>query len=131
MKEWPSIFLRACTYTRAMFIAGIEHRGCWFLNVRNPNLRLLEGSTPELSDNPFTRTDPKAKCSVAAEMFNLRFFGVTVGYCVSGSNTLSDYQYIESTECQGDRGAYNRNNRFFVMDVYEITDMSAFMDSYP
>lgn len=87
----------------------------------------MEGRTPELSDNPFTRQNPVSKCGVAADNEMYKIIGVTLGYCISGSNMLSDYQYVSSSLCQDGRGGYSRG--YFIMDVYEITNEPVFRDS--
>ena len=108
---------------------GIRHRGCWYLNTRTGRLGTLEGLTPDLMDDPFTRDQPVSKCGVAAQTLNFNLFGVTLGYCISGSNLLSDYQYVSSQLCRDGIGGYNRNYGLFVMDVYEITSSQLFQDS--
>ena len=110
-----------------LIYSGLTHRGCWYLNNRNRRLGTLEGRTRDLSDNPITRVNPASKCGVAAQTLNFRFFGVTLGYCISGSNLLSDYQYVQSQLCRDARGGYNRG--FFIMDVYEVTNQQSFSDS--
>ena len=80
-------------------------------------------------DDPFTRENPVSKCGVSVERFNYNFFGITVGYCITGSNLLSDYQYVGSQLCRDGRGGYNPNGGFYVMDVYEITSQQVFLDS--
>lgn len=80
-----------------------------------------------MSDNPYTRVNPVSKCGIAAQDRSLRFFGVTLGYCISGSNLLSDYTYVQSRLCRDGKGSYSQG--FFVMDVYEVTNQQSFMDS--
>lgn len=112
------------TYTLVTGIinTGIIHHGCWYLNTRSGRFRILEGLTADLSDSPFTRQNPVGKCGFAAASgaagTEYTIFGVTLGYCISGSNTLSDYQYVSSGLCQDNRGGYNQG--YFIMDVYEI-----------
>jgi len=90
-------------------------------------LGLLEGLTPDLSDNPFTRTDPIRKCGQAARNFSFTLFAVSAKYCISGSNRLSDYQYVETTFCRDGVGGYISG--YFVMDVYQIVNTQTFRDS--
>ena len=110
-----------------MFSIGLVYRGCYYLNTRSTRLLLLEGTTPDLSDDPFTRQNPVSKCGIAAQNQTYFFFGVTLGYCISGSNVFSDYTYYNSSLCRDGRGGYNRG--YFIMDVYEITDQQSFRDS--
>ena len=107
--------------------AGIKYHGCWYFNSRSDQISLLEKTTPELRDSPLTRERPVSKCGVAAQKLNYDIFGITLGHCLSGTNRLSDYQYIASSLCRDGRGAYRRNS--FIMDVYEITDGRSFSDS--
>lgn len=87
----------------------------------------MEGQTRDLSDSPFSRTFPVSKCGVASQERNYDYFGVTLGYCISGSNLLSDYQYVPSQLCREGRGGYSRG--YFIMDVYQITNQQSFSDS--
>ena len=57
----------------------------------------------------------------------MRIFAVSVGYCISGSNRLSDYQYVRSSFCDNGDGGYISG--YFVMDVYRIQDQQRFLDS--
>lgn len=115
------------THTIHHTYTGIRHRGCWYLNTRSGRLGTLEGRTPALSDNPFTRQNPVSKCGIATQNENFFLFGVTLGYCISGSNNLQDYQYVTSGLCMNGRGGYSRG--YFIMDVYEITSQQLFRDS--
>lgn len=108
-------------------MSGLRYRGCWYLNTRTGRLGSLEKRTTELSDDPFTRTFPVSKCGVASQDGNYNYFGVTLGYCISGSNLLSDYQYVSSQLCRDGRGGYNQG--YFIMDVYQITNQQSFSDS--
>ena len=91
------------------------------------SLGLLEGLTEDLSDSPFTRTDPIRKCGLAAQQYGFWMFAVSSGYCVSGSNSLTDYQYVQATACSNGIGGYSAG--YFTMDVYEITNQQMFQDS--
>ena len=101
---------------------GIVSRGCWYLNTRGRRLGLLDGR-PGLTDDPFTRENPVSKCGLVAQRENYKFFGVSLGYCISGSNLLSDYQYVQSQLCQDGKGGYYRG--YFIMDVYEVSSQQA------
>ena len=90
-------------------------------------LGLLEGTTHDLSDNPTTRRDPIRKCGSTAQRLGFNYFAVSAGYCISQSNDVNDYRYIPSSICDNGVGGYI--NGYFVMDVYEITNMQAFQDS--
>ena len=67
-------------------------------------LFFLEGTTAELTDNPLYREEPIRKCGTAAQLFGFNIFAVTVGYCISGSNDLENYQTVSSSLCQGGEG---------------------------
>ena len=90
----------------------------------------MEGLTPDLSDNPRTRTNPIQKCGMAAQQYNYAMFAVSIGYCISGSNR--EFYYTSSGEsvmCHHGVGGYNNVTHEFMMDVYRITDATAFRDS--
>jgi len=106
---------------------GLQHIGCYYVPRFSRALGLLEGLTPDLSDNPFTRTDPIRKCGQAARNFSFTLFAVSAKYCISGSNRLSDYQYVETTFCRDGVGGYVSG--YFVMDVYQIVNIQSFQDS--
>ena len=82
-----------------IYIPGLGHVGCYWVPAYS-NLFFLEGSTSDLSDNPLQRKDPIRKCGVAAQLYNFNIFGVSVGYCISGSNNLLEYQRIETGVCE-------------------------------
>ena len=110
--------------------AGIRHLGCYYYMPQfNSSLTLLEEMTPDLSDEPFTRTDPIRKCGQAAQSFSFIFFALSAKYCISGSNKLSDYQRKKSTLCRDGVGSYSSG--YFVMDVYQINNAQAFQVSAP
>ncbi len=106
---------------------GIRHLGCFYLNRYSRALRLLERLTPDLMDSPPTRTQPVRKCGLAAQQYSFDFFALSAGYCISGSNDFTDYQYVPSEACQDGKGAYVSG--YFIMDVYEILDNQRFQDS--
>lgn len=85
-------------------LTGIEHVGCYFVPFGSQALRFLEGTTTDLSDNPLTREEPIRKCGSAAQRWQYEVFAVSVGYCISGSNDLGDYQFITTQLCQGGTG---------------------------
>ena len=90
---------------------------------------MLEGYTPDLSDNPFTRTQPVPKCGLGATEEGFQFFGVSVGYCISGSSDLNDYTiYHYPGYCyDGSGGVYYAGRyTYFFMDVYEVVDVPSF-----
>ncbi len=74
-----------------------------------------------------TRTNPIRKCASAAQDYFFRLFALSIGYCISGSNNLDDYQYVCSEACRDGKGAYVSS--YFIMDVYEIVDTQTFQDS--
>ena len=107
---------------------GIRHIGCYYYMPQlNHSLKLLEELTPDLSDEPSTRTDPIRKCGQAAQDFSFTFFALSAKYCISGSNKLSDYQQKQSTLCRDGVGGYSSG--YFVMDVYQINNAQAFQVS--
>ena len=90
-------------------------------------LGLLEGLTEDISDDPLTRTEPIRKCGQAAREFQYSVFAVSIGYCISGSNRVRDYQYVRAGICNNGIGGYSSG--YFVMDVYAIVDVQTFQDS--
>ena len=46
---------------------------------------------------------------------------------MSGSNTISDYEYVQSTACADGRGGFSSGH--FIMDVYVIINKIMFRDS--
>ena len=92
----------------------------------------MEGETADLSDNPRTRTNPIGKCGAGAQAGGYSIFSISTGYCISGSNRLSDYQYVQNTYCRNGVGGTIRatnGNLYYVMDVYRIQDPQVFLDS--
>lgn len=87
----------------------------------------LEGTTKELSDNAFTRENPVGKCGMATMGRSLKLFGISLGYCISGSNLLRDYQWKSSESCQDGKGGYGEGS--FIIDLYEITNGNTFRDA--
>ena len=82
---------------------GIEHVGCYWVPAYS-DLFFLEGTTEDLSDNPRERQDPIRKCGNAAQLYNFEVFALAVGFCISGSNNVREYQYIETDVCEGGIG---------------------------
>ena len=110
------------------------HIGCNLVPSGSTTLKLLENTTPELSDNPLTRTEPVAKCGLAATNQGYKYFGVSTGYCISGSNNKEHYNNSDSYypgRCKDGVGAihYRGRHTFYFMDVYEVTDASSFTAS--
>ena len=92
----------------------------------------MEGETADLSDNPRARTNPIGKCGAGAQAGGYSIFSISTGYCISGSNRLSDYQYVQNTYCRNGVGGTVRatnGNLYYVMDVYRIQDPQVFLDS--
>ena len=79
--------------------AGIEHMGCYWVPVYNSNLTFLEGATEDLTDNPRERLYPIQKCGTAAQLYKFNVFALAVGFCISGSNNVREYQFIETDIC--------------------------------
>ena len=95
---------------------------------------MLENTTPELSDDPLTRTEPVAKCGLAAVKLGYGYFGVSVGYCISGSNNSKHYNNSNSYYpglCNDGVGAvyYSGSLTYYFMDVYQVNDVSSFSAS--
>ncbi len=115
----------------SIYAAGLQHVGCYFFPGYR-QLRLLEGETDDLTGNPRTRTNPIGKCGAGAQAGGYRIFSISTGYCISGSNRLSDYQYVQNTYCRNGVGGTVRatnGNLYYVMDVYQIQDSQVFLDS--
>ena len=91
---------------RIVTIIGLRHDGCYYVPAYSSVLYYLEGTTTDLSDNPFLREEPIRKCGTAAQEFRFDVFAVSVGYCISGSNDLSDYQIYTSSLCENGEGTY-------------------------
>ena len=84
---------------------GVEHVGCyWVPPIYSSNLVFLEGTTEDLSDNPWEREDPVSKCGAAAQLYNFNVFALAVGFCISGSSNLQLYQSFETDFCEGGVG---------------------------
>ena len=64
----------------------------------------LEGTTEDLSDNPWEREDPVSKCGTAAQLYNFNVFALAVGFCISGTSDLRQYRSLESDFCEGGTG---------------------------
>ena len=107
--------------------AGLAHVGCFYVPKFSNSLSLLEDTTEELMDDPLQRTDPIRKCGRAAQQQGYNYFAISVGYCISSSNSIHDYQYVLSNLCNHGIGGYSGG--YFVMDVYHITNMQLFKDS--
>ena len=64
----------------------------------------MEGTTEDLSDNPWEREDPISKCGAAAQEYGFHIFALAIGFCLSGSNDIRHYQLLETDFCQGGIG---------------------------
>ena len=110
---------------------GLVYIGCNLVPSTSAILELLEATTPELSDNPLNRTEPVAKCGLAAIKQRYEYFGVSIGYCISGSNNIEDYNNSNSYYpgwCNDGVGEvyYSGSHTYYFMDVYKVTDVSSF-----
>ena len=103
------------------------HVGCYLIGRFAGNLGLLEGRTADLMDDPLTRTEPIRKCGVGAQQFGYRYFAISTGYCITGSNRRADYRRTSSDICSNGVGGVINGN--FAMDVYLIQDPTAFLNS--
>ena len=111
---------------------GEEKVGCYLVPSSSDTLSLLEDTTAYLSDDPTTRTQPVAKCGLSAMEQGFNIFGVSVGYCISGSNNPDDYKdfYYPGYCSDGNGGVfYVGSFPYFFMDVYKIVDVSDFTTS--
>ncbi len=78
----------------------------------------IESKTPHLHDYPPLRENPVETCAKAAQSLGYRYFGIALGFCISGSNDVSHYVQIRAINlCQNGKGGYYRG---FFMDVYQI-----------
>lgn len=50
------------------------------------------------------RQYPISKCGVAAQQYNFKIFALAAGFCISGSNNIQEYQYIQTDVCEGGKG---------------------------
>ena len=107
-------------------IAGLTHVGCYRLS--SLNLDLYEDTTPNLSDDPFNRTEPVRKCGTVVLKDGYTIFALGLGMCCGGSNNLEAYTSAgESIVCQEGSGGYFGG--YIAIDVYMITDIQSFQDS--
>ena len=95
---------------------------------------MIEGTTPDLSDDPLTRQKPVEKCGRAATQQGYEYFAVSIGYCISGSNNIEDYNNSNSYYpgfCNNGVGEVYYYGRYvyYFMDVYKVTDNSTFTAS--
>ena len=92
-------------------------------------IRSLEDDIPDhLPDDPTASETPVPRCGQVVMSLNYRFFGIALGgYCLSGSNNLSDYQYVQSNGYRKFRGGYSYGHP--VMDIFEITNTRSFSNS--
>ena len=78
----------------------------------------IESKTQHLQDYPPSRDNPVETCAKAAQSLGYKYFGIALGFCISGSNDVSHYVQIKAINlCQNGKGGYY--NGFF-MDVYQI-----------
>ncbi len=69
-----------------------------------------------------------SKCGLASVQRGNNIFALTLGgYCMTGSNTLSDYQYYPSKLCRNGRGGFSQG--WYILDVYQVTNQRSFSDS--
>ena len=87
-----------------LLYSGIQPLGCYLITRRSRSLSFLEGTTTDLSDSPLYREQPIRKCGEAAQSSRFSVFAVSLGYCISGSNRIQDYQHFPSALCQGGVG---------------------------
>lgn len=69
-----------------------------------------------------------SKCGLASVRLGYSIFALTLGgYCITGSNALSDYQYYPARLCSNGRGGYDRS--WYLLDVYQVSNQRSFSDS--
>ena len=107
-------------------IIGLRHIDCYYVPKFSGSLGLIEGQVEDVSDVPSSRRQPVRKCGQAATKLGYSLFAVSVNYCISGSNTVTDYRYVRAGLCKDGVGGYSRG--YFFMDVYRITDPEAFRE---
>ena len=118
----------------SLFISlGMIHKGCYSLPYYARTLKLLERSTPDLSDNPLLRTNAVEKCGDAAYKFNYEMFSLVIGFCISGSNSSSDFITSVGVSCKDGKGGFYYDplyqTYYYYMDVYQIVEQQQFSDS--
>lgn len=109
-------------------LRGMEHKGCYFVPSYSNTIRVIEGETEDLTDNPFQREDPIRKCGTSALSLGYNAFALTLGYCISGSSDPINYQTQSGINiCRDGKGGYIYG--YFFMDVYVVNDVQSFSDS--
>ena len=107
------------------------YKGCFYLSTNNVRLGSLDGSTPDLSDTPRSRMNAVVKCQQAATQFGFEIFAISLGYCISGSNRLSDYQLNPASDDSCHNGLGGRVSGRFAMDLYQIPVAGTLSDQVP
>ena len=106
--------------------AGLVHLGCY--RLPNLTITLFESATELLSEDPSNRREPVKRCGSVARQGGHTHFALALGMCYSGSDNLADYTVAgESKACNKGRG--NLADGYFSIDVYNITDSTAFQES--
>ena len=105
---------------------GLVHFGCY--RLPNLTITLFESATELLSEDPSNRREPVKRCGSVARQGGHTHFALALGMCYSGSDNLADYTVAgESKACNKGRG--NLADGYFSIDVYNITDSTAFQES--
>ena len=99
---------------------GYDEVGC-YKDTDNPAIPTLEGKDSILDGSYSSRTNPIAKCAVAAMRAGYRMFAVqNGGWCAASATALETYdKYGKSTACKGDGEGGPWANR-----VYELEGKS-------
>ena len=71
------------------------------------------------------------KCQQATTHFGFEIFAISLGYCISGSNRLSDYQLNPASDDSCHNGLGGRVSGRFAMDLYQIPVAGTLSDQVP
>eukprot|EP00731_Ephydatia_muelleri_P037858 Em0582g1a len=118
--EFRDCNIQSCSSVQVDTPLKVTHKGCFYLSTNNVRLGSLESSTLDLSDNPRSRMNAVVKCQQAAQQFGFEIFAISLGYCISGSNRLSDYQLNPASDDSCHNGLGGWVSGHYAMDLYQI-----------